>query len=67
MMLIAFGIVQSTSQDFTTFPSLIFFISKDAFGAKPETFHIFGHSLGSHIAGYAGEQLSSLGRITGRN
>ncbi|KAH6940549.1 hypothetical protein HPB50_000570 [Hyalomma asiaticum] len=24
------------------------------FGAEPESFHILGHSLGSHIAGYAG-------------
>ncbi|XP_065290202.2 pancreatic triacylglycerol lipase-like [Dermacentor albipictus] len=36
-----------------------------AFGAKRETFHILGHSLGSHVAGYAGERLPGLGRITG--
>ncbi|XP_077498382.1 pancreatic triacylglycerol lipase-like isoform X2 [Amblyomma americanum] len=36
-----------------------------AFGAKQETFHILGHSLGSHVAGYAGEKLPRLGRITG--
>ncbi|XP_049274856.1 pancreatic lipase-related protein 2-like [Rhipicephalus sanguineus] len=35
------------------------------FGAKPESFHILGHSLGSHIAGYAGERIPGLGRITG--
>ncbi|ESO97125.1 hypothetical protein LOTGIDRAFT_226820 [Lottia gigantea] len=28
-------------------------------------FHIIGHSLGSHIAGYAGERVHGLGRITG--
>jgi len=28
-------------------------------------FHIIGHSLGAHIAGYAGERLIALGRITG--
>ncbi|XP_059168948.1 inactive pancreatic lipase-related protein 1-like [Physella acuta] len=28
-------------------------------------FHIIGHSLGSHIAGYAGERVPGLGRITG--
>jgi pancreatic triacylglycerol lipase len=38
-------------------------------GARPEDFHIIGHSLGAHIAGYAGEKLKSwrkvkLGRIT---
>ncbi len=27
--------------------------------------HIIGHSLGSHIAGYAGERIKNLGRITG--
>ncbi|PRD35115.1 UNVERIFIED_CONTAM: Pnlip [Trichonephila clavipes] len=35
------------------------------FGAKREEFHIIGHSLGSHIAGYTGERLKTLGRITG--
>ncbi|KAL1467899.1 hypothetical protein MTO96_005674 [Rhipicephalus appendiculatus] len=36
-----------------------------AFGAKRDTFHILGHSLGAHVAGYAGERLPGLGRITG--
>lgn len=36
-----------------------------AFGAKQETFHIVGHGLGAHVAGYAGERLPRLGRITG--
>lgn len=39
------------------------------FGAKRETFHLIGHSLGAHIAGYAGERLQDgsrkLDRITG--
>lgn len=38
---------------------------QDNFKAKPETFHILGHSLGAHIAGYAGERVQYVGRITG--
>ncbi|XP_041360079.1 pancreatic triacylglycerol lipase-like [Gigantopelta aegis] len=34
-------------------------------GAQPETFHIIGHSLGAHIAGYAGERIQHVGRISG--
>ncbi|XP_023226343.1 pancreatic lipase-related protein 2-like [Centruroides sculpturatus] len=34
-------------------------------GVRPESFHILGHSLGAHIAGYAGKRIKSLGRITG--
>ena len=30
-------------------------------------FHLIGHSLGSHISGYAGERIPGLGRITGIN
>ena len=33
--------------------------------ARPEDMHILGHSLGAHVAGYAGERLRYLGRITG--
>ncbi|PRD35114.1 UNVERIFIED_CONTAM: Pnlip [Trichonephila clavipes] len=35
------------------------------FGVKREDMHVIGHSLGSHIAGYVGERLKTLGRITG--
>lgn len=34
-------------------------------GAKPETFHLIGHSMGSHIAGFVGENIKGIGRITG--
>ncbi|KAG8182872.1 hypothetical protein JTE90_024615 [Oedothorax gibbosus] len=43
---------------------LVDFLQKN-FGALQENFHIIGHSLGAHIAGYAGERLKRLGRITG--
>ncbi|XP_046550830.1 pancreatic triacylglycerol lipase-like [Haliotis rubra] len=33
--------------------------------AKPEDFHLIGHSLGAHTAGYAGERIQYIGRITG--
>jgi len=32
---------------------------------KARHFHIIGHSLGAHIAGYAGERIDGLGRISG--
>jgi len=35
-------------------------------GISADNFHIIGHSLGSHIAGYAGSRITGLvGRITG--
>ncbi|XP_074603619.1 pancreatic triacylglycerol lipase-like [Brevipalpus obovatus] len=37
----------------------------EKFAAKPETMYIIGHSLGAHIAGYAGARIKNLGRITG--
>lgn len=30
-----------------------------------DDFHVIGHSLGVHLAGYAGERITGLGRITG--
>ncbi|XP_075731186.1 inactive pancreatic lipase-related protein 1 isoform X2 [Rhipicephalus microplus] len=38
---------------------------KEAFGADPRKMHIIGHSLGAHVAGYAGANTTTLGRITG--
>ncbi|XP_066968509.1 pancreatic triacylglycerol lipase-like isoform X2 [Macrobrachium rosenbergii] len=34
-------------------------------GLNPADVHIIGHSLGAHVAGYAGERTPGLGRITG--
>lgn len=34
-------------------------------GAKYEDMYIVGYSLGAHVAGYAGEKVPDLGRITG--
>ena len=34
-------------------------------GAKAADFHVIGHSLGGQTAGYAGERVKGLGRITG--
>jgi len=38
---------------------------REKVGVLPSSMHIIGHSLGSHIAGYAGERLRNLARITG--
>jgi pancreatic triacylglycerol lipase len=35
-------------------------------GAKATDFHVIGHSLGGQTAGYVGERVVGLGRITGR-
>jgi pancreatic triacylglycerol lipase len=36
-------------------------------GAKAADFHVIGHSLGGQTAGYVGERVKGLGRITGIN
>ncbi|RWS05201.1 pancreatic triacylglycerol lipase-like protein [Dinothrombium tinctorium] len=33
-------------------------------GVTPDSIHLIGHSLGAHVAGYAGERVPKLGRIT---
>ena len=44
-------------------------ILKDVTGVQTKSVHIIGHSLGAHIAGYAGKRLArknfTIGRITG--
>ncbi|XP_059168296.1 inactive pancreatic lipase-related protein 1-like [Physella acuta] len=35
------------------------------FSTPVKDFHVIGHSLGAHTAGYAGERVPGLGRITG--
>ncbi|KAK7861911.1 hypothetical protein R5R35_010809 [Gryllus longicercus] len=35
------------------------------YGLEPAQVHMIGHSLGAHTAGYAGERIAGLGRITG--
>ena len=34
-------------------------------GAQPAYFHLIGHCLGAHVAGYAGERIIGLSKITG--
>ena len=41
------------------------FWTQEQFGVLADQVHIIGHSLGAHIAGYAGEKIAGLGRITG--
>lgn len=38
----------------------------EQYDAKASNFHIIGHSLGGQTAGYVGERVKGLGRITGR-
>ena len=36
-----------------------------AHGSNPALVHLIGHSLGAHISGYVGRNVSKLGRISG--
>lgn len=46
---------------------LAYFVNflKDNYGLNPADVHMIGHSLGAHTAGYAGQAIEGLGRITG--
>ncbi|XP_064479475.1 inactive pancreatic lipase-related protein 1-like isoform X2 [Ornithodoros turicata] len=38
---------------------------QDRYDAAGSDFHLIGYNVGAHIAGYAGERVSGIGRITG--
>lgn len=40
-------------------------VLKDDFGCDTNTIHIIGHSLGAQTAGYIGQRVPGVGRISG--
>lgn len=57
---------QATSNTRVVGAEIAFLVNylKDNYKLQPEKVHILGHSLGSHVAGYAGERIERLRRIT---
>ncbi|GAB6028920.1 hypothetical protein CHUAL_004718 [Chamberlinius hualienensis] len=39
--------------------------AKELFNISSDSIHLIGHSLGAHVAGYVGQEIKGIGRITG--
>lgn len=63
----AFCGMQATANTRVVGLEIAYLVAKlgDYYGLKADDVHLIGHSLGAHTAGYAGERIAGLGRITG--